>query len=256
MTDPAAVLDQLDELIRRGRHLRTLAGNGAQLSREAARAWQRDCGVVVNELSGGSKAHWLARAFSEAFLVRSTPERVVEEVDARQILDRLLEVLDHARRSIVQAGGLVAAPAETEARVRRFEFVHRRELRPILEQAYADSRRAFERGEYGVALMMSCSVLEAIVTDALEHRGASASAAHDAPEGAIADWPFAARVAAAERAGFIRGGCARLPDVAWAYRDLADAGGVPRDDVTVSERDARVAGQVLNVILRDLDPGR
>jgi len=35
------------------------------------RAWQEDCGVIINQLSGGSKAHWLARAFSGAFLMRS-----------------------------------------------------------------------------------------------------------------------------------------------------------------------------------------
>src|SRR5262245_27337626 len=34
----------------------------------ALRIWQRDCAELVNELSGGSKAHWLSRAYSEALL--------------------------------------------------------------------------------------------------------------------------------------------------------------------------------------------
>jgi hypothetical protein len=53
----------------------------------------------------------------------------------------------------------------------------------------------------------------------------------------------------AEKAGMIRGGCARLPAVARAYRDNGAK-------AEISERDARTTGQVLNVVMRDLDPGR
>ena len=67
---------------------------------------------------------------------------------------------------------------------------------------------------------------------------------------------FESRIAAAERAGLIRGGCARLPPVARGYRELTDGDGALRPDVTVSEREARIAGQVLVVVMRDLDPGR
>ena len=67
---------------------------------------------------------------------------------------------------------------------------------------------------------------------------------------------FDSRIAAAEGAGLIRGGCARLPPVARSYRDLTDAGGELRPDRTVSEREARLASQVLHVVMRDLDPGR
>jgi hypothetical protein len=91
-----------------------------------------------------------------------------------------------------------------------------------------------------------------MVTDALEHKGLGELAAFGAPAGKIADWPFDARLAVAEKAGLIRGGCARLPAVACAYRDHGDNG----MNVTISERDAKLAGQVLNVIMRDLNPGR
>src|SRR5258706_14751388 len=77
-------LSHLDGLIRRGRQLReTLkTGTGSAWSPPekdpssksiiaALRVWQEDCGVTINQLSGGSKAHWLARSFSEAFLMRS-----------------------------------------------------------------------------------------------------------------------------------------------------------------------------------------
>jgi hypothetical protein len=72
----------------------------------------------------------------------------------------------------------------------------------------------------------------------------------------MADWSFERRIAAAESAGLIRSGCARLPTVARAYRDLTDADGELRGDADVSEREARLAGQVLRVVMRDLDPGR
>jgi hypothetical protein len=44
--------------------------------------------------------------------------------------------------------------------------------------------------------------------------------------------------------------------VARAYRDLVDGTGELRPDIAVSEREARLAGQVLRVVIRDLDPGR
>ena len=69
---------------------------------------------------------------------------------------------------------------------RRFEFVHNSNLRPVLEQAYSDSRRALEQNDYDLALRTSCGILEAIVTDALEHKGSDALAAAGAPAGKIA----------------------------------------------------------------------
>jgi hypothetical protein len=102
----------------------------------------------------------------------------------------------------------------------------------------------------------SCGILEAIVTDALEHKGLSALTASDAPAGKIADWSFEKRLAVAERAGLIRGGCARLPAVARAYRDPTTTNDESTPTATVSERDARLTSQVLHVVMRDLDPGR
>src|ERR1700682_5997287 len=85
-------LSHLDGLIRRGRRLReTLAEDPSDKSALVAnRAWQQDCGVAINQLSGGSKAHWLARAFSEAFLMRSTAGRAVEGAGADEIGNRRL----------------------------------------------------------------------------------------------------------------------------------------------------------------------
>ena len=130
--------------------------------------------------------------------------------------------------------------------------MHNPELRPVVEQAYTDSRRALEQGDYDLALLTSCGILEAIVTDALEHKGLSALGASSTPMGKIADWSFEARLAVAESEGLIRSGCARLPAVARRYRDHGDSS----QKAKVSDRDARLAGQVLHVVMRDLDPGR
>src|SRR4029077_11054983 len=178
-------LSHLDALIRRGRLLRdTLAEDASNKSALAAnRAWQQDCGVAINQLSGGSKAHWLARAFSEAFLLRSTSGQVIEAVAPAEIVERLVGVLDQAVISLSGMGDGQSASASPVAAPlpHRFDFVHNVELRPVVEQAYADSRDAFERGSFGGALIHSCGILEAIVTDALEHRGADALASTGMP---------------------------------------------------------------------------
>jgi hypothetical protein len=263
-------LSHLDGLIRRGRQVRDTLTTGAgstwsppendpssMSAIAAARAWQEDCGVTVNQLSGGSKAHWLARSFSEAFLMRSAGGRAVEGAAPDEIVKRLLGVLEQAVSSLSRTddGAIISASSEAPP-PHRFDFVHNLELRPVVEQAYIDSRRALEQEHYDVALRTSCGILEAIVTDALEHKGLGALAASDMPAGKIADWSFETRLAVAERTGLIRGGCARLPGIARTYRDLTDAGSESGPKAAVSERDARQTGQVLHVVMRDMDPGR
>jgi hypothetical protein len=248
-------LTHLNGLIGRGRKLReALAADpsdGSAIS--ATRAWQEDCGVTINPLSLGSKAHWLARSFSQAFLMRSASGLAVEGAAPSEIVQRLLDVLDQAVATLSQMDGSAGIPAPSEVPApRRFDFVHNHELRPIVEQAYNDSRRALEQQDYSAALRTSCGILEAIVTDALERRGLSSLLSSGAPAEKISDWSFETRLTVAERAGLIRGGCARLPAVARAYRDHTGADPAP----TVTERDAQLAGQVLHVIMRDLDPGR
>jgi hypothetical protein len=245
-------LAHLDRLTMRGRQiaerLKTMPDAAVDI-----RAWQQDCAAAINELSGGSKAHWLSRAFSQAFLVRPPGNGVdgvdgvggvVTEASAADIVDRLLAVLAQAATSLASMDLSDAAVAATPSPApRRFDFVHNEALRPVLEQAYVATSQALEAGDFQHALLTSCSILEAIITDSLEW-SAKASAERSDPEAT-----FETRIAAAERAGLIRGGCARLPAVARAYRDLAP-------DAAVSERDAKVARQVLNVVMRDLDPGR
>jgi hypothetical protein len=251
-------LSHLDSLIRRGRQLRdTLAEDPSNKSALVAnRAWQQDCGVAINQLSGGSKAHWLARLFSESFLLRTISGQVIETVAPAEIVERLVGVLDQAVISLSQMGDAQGASGSPQAAPlpHRFDFVHNVELRPVLERAYADSRDALEQGNYGVAMITSSGILETIVTDALEHKGLDALAAAGLPGGKIADWSFDNRLVVAERARVIRGGCARLPEIARRYREITDAEGNPQ--LTVTERDARRTTQVLHVVMRDLDPGR
>jgi hypothetical protein len=244
-------LSRLDGLIRRGGQLldRLRAHSSDFAAIAATRAWQEECGEVVAQLSGGSKAHWLARSFSEAFLMRSAAGHAVPGAEPSEIVKRLLAVLEQAVASLCRMDSAAVHSASSEAPPRRFEFVHNPELRPVVEQAYRDSQRAFEQGRYDDALHISCGILEAIVTDALEHNELNALARSGAPAGPIAQWSFEARVAVAEKAGLIGGGFVRLPAIGWAYRDH-------KQSQPVSERQARRAGQVLRVVMRDLDPGR
>jgi len=242
LTEALAFLDRLSA---RGRQI----AERLQTTPDSAvdiRAWQQDVAATVNELSGGSKQHWLSRAFSQAFLVGASSGEVVTEASPADIVERLLTVLAQARASLattelLDAEAIATAPAPA---TRRFDFVHNAELRPVLEQAYAESARASEAGDFRHAFLTSCSILEAIITDALEARSAKASA-----ERRLQEMTFDQRIAAAEAARLIRGGCARLPATARSYRNLAP-------DTVISEREAKTVRQVLNVVIRDLDPGR
>jgi hypothetical protein len=248
-------LGQLEALMRRGREI------ARTRSVDVTRAWQTDCAAAINQLSGGSKAHWLARAYSEAFLVRSADGGVIVEADAMEIVDRILGVLAQGAASLSRMDDVTAASSGAAPRARRFDFVRNAELRPVLEQAFDDSRAALVRGQFGLALILSCGVIDALLTDALAQSADRPSTSSGRPELVERRDPrsamtFEARIAEAERAGLIRGGCARLPPVARTYRDLTDVHGELRPNLTVSEREALLAGQVLHVVMRDLDPGR
>ncbi len=259
-------LRHLDTLIERGRQLReALASDPSNTPALAAnRAWQQDCGVTINQLSGGSKSHWLARSFSEAFLMRAVSGGVIETAAAHEIVERLVAVLQQATTSLSQMEDVATASESSPARPqtssmtprRRFDFVHNAELRVVVEQAYSDSRSALEEGRYRDSLFTSCGLLEAIVTDALEHHGFESVVHTDLPAGKVADWPFETRLAVASKIGLIHNGWTRLPQIARRYRDLADAESERDTTGTVSEREARQAGQVLHVVMRDLNPGR
>ena len=182
--------------------------------------------------------------------------------ERREIVGRTLDVLEQAGASLFSIDDVAVASSTTAPAARRFEFVRNAQLRPILEIAFADSGRALAEGDFTLSLMTSCGILEAIITDALEHCGSriadcgpdpSVQSAVRNPQSAMT---FEARIAAAEHAGLIRGGCARLPAAARAYRDAAGADGSPGVAMAASERDAKLARQVLHVVMRDLDPGR
>src|SRR6266446_4319636 len=136
-------LSHLDGLIRRGRQLRDTLATGAgstwsppengpssKSTIAATRAWQEDCGVTINQLSGGSKAHWLARSFSEAFLMRSESGQAVEGTPPEVIVNRLLKVLDQAVASLTRTddGAIITASSQAPA-PHKFDFVHNVELR-------------------------------------------------------------------------------------------------------------------------------
>jgi len=252
-----ASIAKLDHLIRYGRQIgdALAADPAAQPSLAAARIWQQDCAETISQLSGGSKAHWLSRAYSGALLVRSPDGGAVVDATVGEIATRVIGVLEQARASLSQPDA-AAALSTSAPPTHRFDFVRRAALRPVLEQAFRDSGRAFEQGDFAGCLAMSCGILEAIITDALEHCGSRvADRGLDAPSRAAipnsqSETTFEARIAAAESARLIRGGCARLPAAARGYRSSGDA------ILAVSERDAKLTRQVLHVVMRDLDPGR
>jgi hypothetical protein len=170
-------LTHLNALIRRGREVGIeLAANPSDpVAIAATRTWQEDCGVTINQLSGGSKSHWLAQSFSAAFLMRAADGRAAQGAPPTEIVNRLINVLEQAIATLSamedipgasefsSASALAQAPAP-----RRFEFVHNADIRPVLEQAYADSKRALEQADYDLALKTSCGILEAIV---IQRRG-------------------------------------------------------------------------------------
>jgi hypothetical protein len=261
---------RLDHLLQDGQDLHSsLLTADRDLGRDldVMRQWQRECAATISQLSGGSKQHWLSRAYSDAFLPRlpsrpgssEPPGAAVEEAPVDLIVNRILGVLREAQASLhgMAVDGQPPAPAPAP---RRFEFVHDPDLRPRLEEAFAAGQTALDRGDFGEAVLAWASTLEAILTDALRHHhGGTPDGALAGAGAPLAEWPFEARIEAAEQSRLISSGCARLPATARRYRegaDEVDESGGAGIVLAASERDARLTGQVLRLIMRDLTPGR
>ena len=119
----------------------------------------------MSQLSGGSKAHWLSRSFSEALLV---PSSQGTSADVVIIVDRLLKVLEAARQSLANA---VEAPGDPPPPPRpRFAFIDNGALRSSLDQAYRDAQDALANGDFALAVTTLSSILETIITYAIERR--------------------------------------------------------------------------------------
>jgi len=239
----------LEALAGRGRALKAAldADPGDAAARHEARLWQEDCAGAVNELSGGSKAHWVSRGYSEALLVRGRNGAAPIEADVSEIVARILDVLARASSALRTAVLPDEGAAETPApHPHRFDFVHDTKLRPVLEESYRESARLFDEGDFTASMMTTCGIIEAVITDAIRAR-------QGAPDPTLARSPFMRRIELAETIGAIRGGCARLTPVARAYREIDFE---RPESAVVTARDARIARQVLNVVMRDLDPGR
>jgi hypothetical protein len=217
--------------------------------------WQKECAAAISQLSGGSKAHWLSRELSDAILV---PSAGVEPVSIATIVGRILRVLERAAASLASAA-MEGAPqaGETPRSDRfRFSFIQDEALRASLERAYSDGSDAFSREEFTLALVTFCSILEAVITNALQKAGPEGLSAPAKSAGPMATWSFTTRIEVAERSRLISRGCARLPPVARNYRGLLNAEGDIVPGTSVSPLEAKAAGDVLHVILRDLTPGR
>jgi hypothetical protein len=250
-------LHRLGHLKREGEELRGALGSSATERQTLALVgtWQRECAATISQLSGGSKAHWLSRAYSDAFLLSADTAAGIPDVSVIDIVTRILGVLDQAAASLTQSSAeAVAAASRQIPPAHRFEFVRDATLRAHLEQAYANSQTLYERGDFALAFVTSCSVLEAIVTEALERAGSKLAEAK--LTGAVASWSLHERLVAAEKVGVISAACARLPESARHYRDLLDQDGDLRPSATVSGLEAKRVAQVLRIILRDLSPGR
>src|SRR5437660_11530289 len=142
-------LSRLENLIQRGRRLLGVLANDPsdESAGSTVRLWQGECGIAIHELSGGSKAHWLSRAFSEAFLLRSYGGRAAEGAAPGEIVLRLISVLEQAVASLSKNNESAIISASSQAPPpRRFDFVHNVELRLCSNKPTSTAELPLTRG--------------------------------------------------------------------------------------------------------------
>lgn len=137
-----------------------------------------------------------------------------------------------------------ALPSDNDASRLSFDFITDEQFRMSLEADYAELTAALGAGAAKSALVLSGSIVEAVLADYL------VSAGQKKPDPLRMD--LADLIAACEQAAVLTKRTAELSSVIRSYRNLIHPGRVLRLSETYGPDDAQVAAHVVRIIVREV----
>lgn len=153
-------------------------------------------------------------------------------------------------------GILKARMSENEAtpvvQTKSFHFISDLALRKILERDYQEIQRGMIASNWKSAILLSGGSIEAILLDILNKDPAKAKSSEKAPkEPDLNKWDLSTLVDVAVEEKFIGSEVAKLSHTVREYRNLIHPGVEIRKSLKIEPEEAKIAVEVLHILIRD-----
>lgn len=134
-----------------------------------------------------------------------------------------------------------------------FSFVTDENLREIIERDYTWVNKCLAVEAWKPVIILAGGLIEALLLDGLSKDSAKARASSEAPkENDILKWDLSNLIDVAVDLSIINPGAEKLGDAVRHYRNLVHPGNEIRTGLKIEPEEAKIAFQVLNIIIRDL----
>lgn len=134
-----------------------------------------------------------------------------------------------------------------------FGFIQSTALRAILSRDYEEIQKSMISSSYKAAIILSGGSIEALLLDLLHKDDQAARASSKAPsESNLDKWHLNELIEVAVDTAKVGGEIAKLSHSVREYRNLIHPGVEVRGDLKVEPEEAKIAVEVLNILIREL----
>lgn len=150
----------------------------------------------------------------------------------------------------VKADNVTDTPA-TETK--NFDFITNEDLRKIIERDYQEIQRGIISGNWKSTIILSGGAIETILLDVVQKDSSTALASAKAPsETDFSKWDLNNLIEVSLDTKLVASHIASLSDTVRSYRNLIHPGVELRKGLKIEPEEAKIALQVLNILIRDL----
>lgn len=145
-----------------------------------------------------------------------------------------------------------AQPAAEQSQASAFQFMNDGELRSIVERDFAELAKLGSAGATKSRIILSGELIESLLLDAVESEMKKGAASKAAPKTDLDQWNLAQLIDVALELKLISDGAKKLGHGVRDYRNLVHPAVERRSRLVVEEQEARIAEEVLGIVIRDL----
>ncbi len=136
--------------------------------------------------------------------------------------------------------------------VKNFTFIKEDSLRKILERDYVEIQRSMISDNWKSAIILSGGSIEALILDLLNENLSVVIESEKAPKGNLDRWDLNDLIEVAVDTKLVDQEVAKLSHSVREYRNLIHPGVEIRSKLKVEPEEAKIAVQVLNILIREL----
>lgn len=137
--------------------------------------------------------------------------------------------------------------------MKSFDFIADEQIKKILERDYQEIQRNLISLNWKSAIILSGGSIEAILLDLIKKESTKALSSAKAPDEAdLNKWSLNDLVEVAVEEKFIESDIAKLSHTVREYRNLIHPGVEIRNNLKVEPEEAKIAVEVLHILIRDL----